>query len=88
MGFAAASAIWHRFCGQQPLIVSGQNSQANVYIKKRDNLSSSEMSEMPHLHGEGAGVVVGLPMDEQQRLLDLVRLHERTHGHVRIRGLP
>ena len=29
------------------------------------------------LHGKGTGIVVGLAMDEQQRLIDLVGMQER-----------
>mmetsp|Transcript_17321 Transcript_17321/g.37688 ORF Transcript_17321/g.37688 Transcript_17321/m.37688 type:complete len:216 (-) Transcript_17321:1384-2031(-) len=40
------------------------------------------------LHGEGARVVVLLPVDQQDGLLDLVRHHERAHLHVRLGCLP
>mmetsp|Transcript_46801 Transcript_46801/g.111004 ORF Transcript_46801/g.111004 Transcript_46801/m.111004 type:complete len:541 (+) Transcript_46801:204-1826(+) len=40
------------------------------------------------LHREGAWVVVGLSVDQQQRPLDLICVHEGRHGQVRIRSLP
>ena len=40
------------------------------------------------LHGEGPGVVVDDAVGQQQRFVDLLRVHEGRHPEVHLRGLP
>src|SRR5207302_10534205 len=40
------------------------------------------------LNGEGAGIIIGHAVDQQNGMLDLVRVHERRDLHVHLRGLP
>ena len=73
----------HRLARPVPVALVGQHHQANGGAVPLERVVESLA-----LYGKGPRIVVGLPVDQEQRGLNLMHVHEGRHRRVDLRRLP